>query len=161
MKKTLSVIVLFFASLAIAHPIKMSTAKMEIDNEIASVNLNLFWDDFSEHLITTYRNQVIANDSDKLSMKIISDYLHRNFQVRLNGNAVGVSVQSFSLNEELNTLQVKFTPFSVENVSLLEVNYSVLMDAFDKQSNVLHVVSSGERKSLQFTSRNKIQSLKL
>lgn len=140
-----------------AHPIKMSTAKLEIKQGTAELTMNLFWDDFSAHLMKTYRNQIKPEDNDKLSRKIISDYLHRYIKISANGKEIPVMVKSFEITEE-NVLQVRFSNFSLENTTLIEVEYSVLMDGFDKQSNILHVLYSGERKSLQFTQRSKIQS---
>jgi hypothetical protein len=158
MKKTVFLLsFIFIAFLIKAHPIKLSTSKLDFASN--TLTINLFQDDFEAHLIKTYRQQLNFKTPDNITKKVLSDYIGKNFKISQNNKAISLQIQSISIIQE-NTVQITFKLSSLLATSKTLITNTILFDAFDTQSNVLHVVSkSATRTSFQFDKNKKTISL--
>lgn len=158
MKKTLLLLsFLFIAFLIKAHPIKLSTSKLDFASN--TLTINLFQDDFEAHLIKTYRQELNFKTPDDITKKVLSDYIGKNFKISQNNKVIGVQLQSLSIVQD-NTVQITFKLSPLLATSKTLVTNTILFDAFDTQSNVLHIVSSSaSRSSFQFDKNKKTISV--
>ncbi|MFT4024475.1 MAG: hypothetical protein QM664_11900, partial [Flavihumibacter sp.] len=77
--------------------------------------------------------------------QVVFQYLQQHFQVKVNGKPVKLQYVGYEKEREAAWcyMQVQEVPA----VSSIDINNSILYDAFDKQINIMHVIVNGNRKS--------------
>jgi len=139
----------------IAHPIKMTTGKLVVDSNAKSCELilNFFADDFESTLQKEFPQLPFNYEDPSDEMKsTIDNYVVRQVSVSINEVVIAFTIKSIALIED-NVCQVTFigdvTPVDVFNT--ITIKNTLFFDAFDKQSNILHLQLNGKKVAiLQF-----------
>lgn len=138
-----------------AHPIKMSTGKLQIDTQAKTCELviNFFINDFEPALLKIYPQPPFNYKGPSETMKeSILDYIRKNIDVRLDDQSVKFNLQSIREIED-NVCQVTLTGQfpSLDHFDLVTVKNTLLFDSFAKQSNIIRlVIDQDSPKMLQF-----------
>lgn len=145
-----------------AHPIKMTTGRLFYNEETQQCELliNFFIDDFSAHLTSTYFTPVTLDYiTEDEQQQIITDYIQQKVAIYDGGAKKSLTTVSCKIIEE-NVLQVRFIcyNFNWNSTNDIKVLNSLLLEAFDNQSNILHIeLSSNGRKHIaRFTHNSPI-----
>lgn len=150
--------ILLFLSISIglnAHPIKMTTGKLElnISDKTCELTLIFFIDDFESELIKLYPQPAFSyQQPDDVMKGTIVSYIHRNFELKINDIPVESSLDKIEQIEQ-NVCQVKFSGQfkTTGNSNVVSIKNILLFSSFSKQSNILHfVVDKKEPVILQF-----------
>ena len=138
-----------------AHPIKMTTEKLQIDTkkETCTLTLNFFIDDFESALRKIYPQPAFNYDEPGETMKAtVYEYITSNFELKLDDTVVKFDLGSIKKIED-NVCQVTLNGNSanLSEFNLITVKDILLFSSFSKQSNILHVfIDSGSHKIMQF-----------
>ncbi len=142
-----------------AHPIKLSTSKLDLSTN--TLTINLFEDDFKAHLLKTYRQQLDFEQADSITKQVVNAYLSKNFKIHYEENLLPLHLQSIQFLNK-NVVQVIFSVSRLPTSASLKITNSILTDAFDNQNNILHFISNdGEKSTLQFSKDQPSETLKL
>lgn len=143
MRKLCFVLFMFFtvAGTLIAHPIKLTNSRLYYNHETERYELliNFFLDDLSAHLTTIYHKPVTAeNITDNEQMLLVEEYIVQRFVMYSGNKQLPITIQSLTILEE-NILQViAICPEMIRKIDL-KIENTLLFDAFDNQSNILHM----------------------
>lgn len=140
----LAIILSFFGSVLMAHPIKMTTARLEISttNGNARLTINFFIDDFEPELRKLYPQPSFNFDVPTEDMLAsFKSYIQKNVSV-----ALGDSILSFSdinirrLEENVCQVEINGEATWLKRINHLKVKDTLLFSSFEKQSNILHLI---------------------
>lgn len=133
----------------------MSSQLLDLGNVNPELTINVFWDDFEKHLLSTYRNKLDINKKDIRTTKIIEDYFQKNFKIETSkGESILLKIISYTYLQDQNILKIKFN-FELPPVQTITVINTVLIDAFDNQSNILHIKKpNSQQEVFRFSSEN-------
>ncbi|MGY5354469.1 DUF6702 family protein [Wenyingzhuangia sp. IMCC45467] len=145
-------LILFGVSNLFAHAIKMTTAKLEIDNahKTCSLTINFFIDDFESEMIKMYPQEPFDYENSSAEMReTIENYVKENVVVHLGNSQVLLSLTSIVKTED-NVCQVvlKGDVKNLPNYQTVSIKNTLLFSSFDKQSNVLHLYVDSEKKQI-------------
>ena len=135
-----------------AHPIKMTSAQLNFNDNKAHFLINFFEDDFEAHLQKTYRTNIDFDQIEKELKTIVQDYINKHLTLVVNGEIIvlhHIKVEKKANNIIHVTLTsdvLKATPHTIL------VTNTLLFEAFENQSNILHILLNGEKHPLQFIS---------
>jgi hypothetical protein len=149
-----------------AHPIKMTTSKLEINSEDKTVflSINFFIDDFEAALRKLYPQPAFnySNPDDYLIMTL-NNYINKCFRLTADTNVIVFKYYSLSKMEG-NVCQVILLADYAEfkSVKKLTVSNSLLFESYRTQSNILHVFNNSKSSQiLQFYPSDDLKVLKL
>ena len=133
-----------------AHPIHISTVEIahNTTDKTLEITCKIFWDDFETILTKKNNNKRVdlTNEKDlQDNNKLVSAYVSSHLTITVDGKPVTLNFVGFE-KEDL----VVYSYLEVTNISTLKnvsVNDSLMHDIFDDQTNIIHVVFSGNRKS--------------
>ncbi len=154
-KPTLILLLLLVAMAIQAHPIKMSTAKLQITTKdsVARLMINFFKDDFESEIRKMYPQppfNLVEPWEDMYPS--IEEYIQKNVDISPDGKET--SLQLVSVEEGMENVYVvnlQVIANGAWDFSSLNISNTLLFSSFDKQSNVLHVYINDEKpKILQF-----------
>nr|WP_321412716.1 DUF6702 family protein [uncultured Carboxylicivirga sp.] len=132
-----------------AHPIKMTTGKLEIDVESKSCKLtiNFFADDFESALQSEFPQPSFNYDNPQPEMiETIKNYVSGEFLLSVDDKEVKLELLKVKMIEE-NVCQVTFSG-DLKTVRLFEtvtIKNTLLFDVYNKQSNILHLIFNGDK----------------
>ena len=146
--------ILFGTSLK-AHPIKMTTGKLEIDTRTKSciLTLNLFSNDFEDALKVIYPvSKFDFEHPDEELFVIIQKYIVTNFELLIDREPVSFEVKNIDQIEE-NVCQVILNGNigHLDHFEVALVKDALLFSSFSKQTNIIHlIINSNKPQILQF-----------
>lgn len=150
MKRLLYTLILLYVSVAtVAHPIKMSTGRMEVDSKTESISLllNFFIDDFEPSIRQLYPQPEFnfEQQSDEMTYSI-HDYVQKNLIIKADKDVVGFNLISIKKSED-NVCLVTFNGkhAALKTCDKFTIHNTLLFDIYDKQSNILHIKIDGNR----------------
>jgi hypothetical protein len=141
------------------HPIHIST--LEIDHNATDKNLEItckiFWDDFETVLTKTNNNKRVDLTNEKnleLNNKLISAYISNHLSLFIDGKQVALSFVGFEKEDA-----VIFSYLEVNNISTVKkvsMTNNIMHDMYDDQTEIIHVIVNGNRKStkLDYPAKN-------
>ncbi|MBS2100337.1 DUF6702 family protein [Carboxylicivirga linearis] len=138
-----------------AHPIKITTGKLVVDSDSKSceLTLNFFADDFESTLQKEFPQLPFNyNDPSDEMKSTIDNYVVSQVSVSIDEVVVVFTLKTIALIED-NVCQVTFTGnlAAIDQFETLTIKNTLLFDAFDKQSNILHLYFNGDKvEILQF-----------
>ena len=144
MKKFIQIILFLACNLtSFAHPIKMSTGKIEYlsNSHQFEITFHFFVDDFKTFLKDKYHlPDIDFNNPPDIVESYINEYIKSKVKLKVNGKPVELTFQKIHLLEE-NVVQVifHFPPPENKILTLLEVYNELLFDAYSSQSNMLQL----------------------
>lgn len=138
-----------------AHPIKMSTAKLQIStsDSIAVLTINFFKDDFENEIRNMYPQppfNLVEPWEDMYPS--IEDYIRKNVDISPDGKETDLHLVNVADGmENVYVVSIRVLAKGNWEFSTLNISNTLLFSSFDKQSNVLHVYIDDEKpKILQF-----------
>ena len=141
------------------HPIHIST--LEIEHNAADKNLEItckiFWDDFETALTKTNNNKRVDLTNEKnleLNNKLISAYINKHLSLSIDGKPVSLSFVGFEKEDV-----VIYSYLEVNNISTVKkisITNNIMHDMFEDQTEIIHVIVNGNRKStkLDYPAKN-------
>ena len=132
------------------HPIHIST--LEIEHNAADKNLEItckiFWDDFETVLTKTNNSKRVDLTNGKnleLNNKLISAYINNHLSLSIDDKSVSLSFVGFEKEDAViySYLEVN----SISTVKKVSITNNLMHDMFDDQTEIIHVIVNGNRKS--------------
>ena len=130
-----------------AHEFHISKCQIDFDEatEALQVTLHIFLDDLEEALKAQGADKMfLCTDKEhEKAEKYLFRYLQQRFKLIVNGEEVSFE---FVGKEQSEDLQAVWCYLEVSNVKILnsiEVTNSLLMEIFDDQKNIVHIMAPG------------------
>lgn len=132
------------------HPIHVSITEINHNatDKTLEISVRIFTDDFEKVLAKNYKTRVDLVNPDRKEMdKLVSDYIKTHLSIRTDGKPVNFSYLGFEKeNEVINSyLQVD----NIAMVNKIELVDKLMHDLFTDQTNLIHVMVGGKRKSVK------------
>lgn len=148
-------ILLFSFAFAKAHPIKMTTGRIYYDNDQQKCFLliNFFTDDLTKHLSEIYHYPINKdNVTEQSNRALFMDYFKKQFSIYKGTNEISYSLQYINHADD-NVLQVKFilNNFNIKSKEGIKVVNTLMFDAFDNQSNIIHFELKPQKEIILFS----------
>ena len=154
-------LILLAALLSTAHPFHVSVCSINYASEERSLQITqkIFADDLEEALNAPARaagrtSRIdVLNPPDPATMEaIIGDYLNEHLHITVNGEAV--APQFLGYEREDLALWCYLEVSEVTSVESVKVQSSILVDAFEDQTNIVHVKYQDAVKSMNLAKNN-------
>lgn len=132
------------------HPIHVSVTEINhnaIDKTL-EISVRIFTDDFEKVLAKNYKTRVDLINPDRKAMdKLVSDYIKTHLSARADGKPVNFVYLGFEKEDEVinSYLQVD----DIATVNKIELVDRLMHDLFTDQTNLIHVIAGGKRKSVK------------
>lgn len=132
------------------HPIHISTVEISHNatDKSLEITCKIFWDDFETILTKKNSNKRVDLTNEKNlndNNKLVADYISKHLSITVDGKPVALSFVGFEKEDMVVYSYMEVTNIaSVKNVSITN---NLMHDMFDDQTNIMHVVVKGERKS--------------
>ena len=132
------------------HPIHISTVEIahNATDKTIEITCKVFWDDFETILTRKNNNQRVDLTNEKnleTNNKLVAAYINSHLNLVVDGKAMTLNYVGFE-KEDI----VVYSYFEVTNVNSLKnvsINNNLMHDMFDDQTNIVHVIFNGNRKS--------------
>lgn len=133
----------------VPHPFHVSV--VEINHNAADKNLEIsckiFTDDFERVLRQNYKTRVdIINPTDRAAVdKLVSDYIRSHLVLTVDGKPAEFSYLGYEREDDAiySYVEVPNTPLPKK----IDISNKLMYDLFDDQTNLVHVLVGGNRKS--------------
>ena len=141
-----------------AHPIHIATVEIEHNakDKTLEITCKTFWDDF-ETILSKYNKSRVDLTSEKSTEdnnKRIFEYIKSHLQINVDGKVMPLSFVGFEKEDVViySYLQAD----NVASVKKVSIMSSLMHDMFDDQSEIIHVIVNGNRKStkLDYPAKN-------
>ena len=145
------------------HKYYTSITEIEYNPSEASLQIitRIFLDDLEKALSESTGNRVVfsSEDESKSNLNLLSEYLIKNLSIDINGKSV--PVKFLGKRHENGQLFAYMEVQNIVNIQEIEVKNSVLMDAFEKQQNIIHTKLNGLIETTTLTIGNDQFNLKV
>jgi hypothetical protein len=131
------------------HPLHIATVEIEHNatDKTLEITCKTFWDDFQTVLGKLNKTTVdLSSDKDKENKnKWIFNYLNAHLQITIDGKTVPLSFVGFEKEDVViySYMQVD----NIASVKKVSIVNSIMHDMFDDQTEIIHVIVNGNRKS--------------
>jgi hypothetical protein len=134
----------------IFHPIHISTVEISHNATEKSLEITckIFWDDFETILTKKNNNKRVDLTNEKNldgNNKLVADYISKHLSITVDGKLVPLSFVGFEKEDMVVYSYMEVT--NVANVKNVSITNNLMHDMFDDQTNIMHVIVKGERKS--------------
>jgi hypothetical protein len=133
-----------------AHPLYISVTEMEYNalEKTLEISCKVFTDDFEKGLAKANAAKVdIYNPKDKaLLEKQIADYVRKHLLIKADGKPLTLEYVGYELEEQSTWSYYQVSKLAAAPKKL-EVQSSIFYELYDKQINIVHMSSGGNRKS--------------
>ncbi len=149
-----------------AHPIKMTTGKLDIKTQqkTCTLTLNFFIDDFESELLKIFPQPPFNYESPSDEMQnAIQSYVMDNVEISFGENTIALSISNIKKIED-NVCQVTLSGDINNSVltNVITIKNTLLFPSFNKQSNIIHLYMDGQKKHiLQFYKTAPVRTVKL
>lgn len=137
-------------SKTIAHPLYISVTEMEYNatDKTLEISCKVFTDDFEKALIKSTDTKVdLYNPKDKaLLEKQIAAYISRHLLIKADGKPLVLEYVGYELEEQSTWSYYQVSKLAT-SPKKVEVFSNIFYEMIDKQINIIHVTSAGNRKS--------------
>ena len=146
-------IILSISQNLLAHPIKMSTGKINFDtnSNTCTLTINLFNDDFESELRKMYPQPPFNfSKPDEIMVSSIEEYIFKNIKLKIGGKYIELELKSITQPDD-NVCQVILTGDIPSISNYITVINTILFSSFEKQTNMLHIFKNNQQvQILQF-----------
>lgn len=137
------------SSPAADHPLYVSVTEIthNAKDKNLEISCKIFTDDFEKTLATLHHKKVdLFNPKDKAETdKEVSEYIRKRLVIKLDGKDVALEFVGFE--RENDAIWSYFQAAVATAPKKVEINNSILYEAYEKQLNLMHVTIGGTRKS--------------
>ena len=159
MKKIVAItclISLFLCTSFTVHKYYLSVTDLEYNEEAASLQMitRLFYDDLEDALRERYDETIIVDatsDQDVLDT-YIKKYLKKKLTIKVNGELRELTYLGKEYEDDYVVCYIEIT--EVSSIQTVEIENTLLMDAFSEQKNMVHTNILGKKKSLLLVDGN-------
>ncbi|MEP0263875.1 DUF6702 family protein [Dokdonia sp.] len=132
------------------HKYYLSVTDITYDEEAASLQIitRVFYDDLEDVLRERYDEKIIVDataDQKKLDT-YIKKYLTRKMKISINGEEGVLTYLGKEYEDDYVVCYIEVTEIS--SLQTIEIENTILMDAFSEQKNMVHTNILGKKKSL-------------
>ncbi|WP_299210949.1 DUF6702 family protein [uncultured Dokdonia sp.] len=138
------------------HKYYLSVTDIAYNKEEASLQIitRLFYDDLEEVLRERYSEDVTVDataDQEALDM-YIKKYLNAKIKITVDGEEKTLSYLGKEYDDDFVVCYIEIT--GILSIQTLEIENTILMDAFTEQKNMIHTDILGKKKSLLLVDGN-------
>ncbi len=131
--------------LNLEHEFHISKCQIEFDQdtEALQITLHLFLDDLEEALKQQGAdNMFLCTDKEHTKAeKYLFRYLQQRFKLLVNEKEVNFEFVGKEQSEDLQAVWCYLEVMNIESLNSLEVTNSILMEVFDDQKNIIHIMA--------------------
>ena len=131
------------------HPLYVSVTEINHNakDKTLEVSCKMFTNDFETTLEKSAHVKVDLSEpkDKKLADKLISDYVSRHLQLKVDGRAV--VLHYIGSEKEADGTWSYFQVNEVPAVKKIDIMNNLLYDSFEQEINIMHVTVGGEKKS--------------
>ncbi|SMC90791.1 DUF6702 family protein [Pedobacter nyackensis] len=135
--------------LNIFHPFYVSVTEIVHNKNTGTVQVSvrIFFDDFEKALEKKYKTKVnILKPTDRKQVDaLIALYIKDHLKISTNAKALDLKYQGYEIEED--AAWCYFESSKVAAVKQLDVKNDILFEQHSSQSNMIHVIVDGKRKS--------------
>ena len=151
-----SLLCLFLCTSFTVHKYYLSVTDLEYNEEEASLQMitRLFYDDLEDALRERYDETIIVDatsDQDLLD-NYIKKYLQKKLKITVNGETRELSYLGKEYEDDYVVCYIEIK--EVSSIKTVEIENTLLMDAFTEQKNMVHTDILGKKKSLLLVDGN-------
>lgn len=133
----------------------MTTGRIYYDNnqQKCFLLINFFTDDLTKHLTEIYHSPINKDNITELSNKeTFMDYFKKKLSIYDGLKEILYELEYFKHTDD-NVLQVKFilNNFNIESKEEIKVVNTLMFDAFDNQSNIIHFELKPQKEIILFS----------
>jgi hypothetical protein len=134
------------------HPLHLSVVEINHNarEKTLEISCKIFTDDFERILSKNYKTNADLYNADRKAMdKLVKDYLQTHLIIKADDRPLTLSYLGYEKEDE-----VTYGYIQVENVAgvkKVEVTDKLMLDMFDDQISLIHVIVNGNRKSTKLT----------
>lgn len=148
-------IIVFSFAFTKAHPVKMTTGRIYYDNDQHKCFLliNFFTDDLTKHLTKIYHSPINEdNITEQSNREIFIDYFKKKISIYEGSKEISYKPEYIKHSDD-NVLQVKFilNNFNIKSKEEIKVVNTLMFDAFDNQSNIIHFELKSQKEIILFS----------
>jgi len=141
--------VLLVAFLNLFHPFYVSVTeiKQDVKSKTMQVSVRVFFDDFELALNKKYKTKVniLKPEDRKVLDGFIADYMNAHLKIKTSQKLLSLKYVGYEIEED--AAWCYFETESAGQINQLTVQNSILFEQHESQSNMLHVIVNGKRKS--------------
>lgn len=141
---------MFLCTSFIAHKYYLSVTDITYNKKEASLQIitRLFYDDLEDVLRERYSENIVVDaTSDQEDLDVyIKKYLNRKLKIRVNEEERALSYLGKEYEDDYVVCYIEIT--AISSIQTLEIENTLLMDAFTEQKNMVHTDILGKKKSL-------------
>lgn len=143
--------------LNIFHPFYVSVTEIAQNKTTGAVEVSvrIFFDDFENALEKKYKKKVnILKPSDKKEIDgFIAAYIKEHLKVKANGKTLDLKFQGYEIEED--AAWCYFETSKVSAIQALQIENDILFEQHSSQSNMIHAIVGGQRKSTKLDNPKK------
>ncbi|WP_299685811.1 DUF6702 family protein [uncultured Dokdonia sp.] len=151
-----SIFCLFICTSFTVHKYYLSVTDIEYNQETASLQMitRLFYDDLEDVLRERYDETIIvdATSDQEILDTYIKKYLRKKVKITVNGAPQTLSFLGKEYEDDYIVCYIEIT--NVSSIQTVEIENTLLMDAFTEQKNMVHTDILGKKKSLLLVDGN-------
>lgn len=131
------------------HPLHLSSMELNYTTKGGTIEIScrLFTDDLEDALRKQFKvtTDLSAPARHKAMDELLKKYTAAHLQFKANGKVLSLNYVGFEKDREAVLIYVESVP--IKGLKKLEVQNSLMYDLFDDQTNIMHMLYNGERKS--------------
>ncbi|GGG28341.1 hypothetical protein GCM10011344_31410 [Dokdonia pacifica] len=147
---------LFICTSFTVHKYYLSVTDIEYNKEEKSLQMitRLFYDDLEDVLRERYDETIIvdATSDQEVLDNFIKKYLKRKLKITINGEERTLSYIGKEYEDDYVVCYIEIA--DVSSIQRVEIENTLLMDAFTEQKNMVHTNILGKKKSLLLVDGN-------
>jgi hypothetical protein len=150
------IIIVPILTAATVHKFYVTTTRVEYIPQEHSLQIitEIFTDDIEETLTKRTLKEVYL-DSEKETnedLKLLQEYVFNKFVVFVNG--IKVNYNYIGLQYDIDRVKLYLEITKVSSLATLEIENTILFDAFEDQQNIIHIKTPDLRRSLVLDKEN-------
>jgi hypothetical protein len=151
-----------FSSVDHDFHLSKGTLKYKKDQKAVQLSMHVYIDDFEEALLNAGIDSlyILTKKESEEADKYIALYLQEKFQITFDETLLKMEYLGKELSEDMAGMWVYMEATEVESPMNAVINYSVLMDSFDDQRNILSVQINDKADHLMFSDIDRRKMLK-
>ena len=133
------------------HPFHVSVTEINHNakDKTLEISCKIFTDDFEDALSRKYKTKVdLVQPKDKPAMdKLVNDYIKNHLAVKADNKGRVMDYIGFEVENE--AVYVYMQVNDIPTITRADVTNSVLYDLFNDQTEIIHFIENGNRKSVK------------
>lgn len=133
------------------HPFHVSVTEINHNqkDKTLEISCKIFTDDFEEAFTKKYKTKIdLVQPKDKPAMdKLVSDYISNHLSVKADDKSTVMNYIGFEVENE--AVYVYLQVNDITSLKKAEVTCTILYDMYTDQTEIIHVIVGGNRKSMK------------